>query len=114
MHPDEVPRIKIFTNALEEKFSVRTGSTRQRKINLDPGYLTEAKVVLTTTKDFSHRVYIGEGIYAEVTLRYSNADRKFITFEHTYPDFRTDIYTATFNKARHNLRSALKKIGQDI
>jgi hypothetical protein len=113
-HPNDVPRIKIFTSSVETEFAVQSGSTLRRRINLDPGYVTEAKVVLTTSKDFSHRVYIGEGIYAEVTLRYSNAERRFLPFDYTYPDYRTDAYTTLFKNARDSLRSALKKIGQDI
>ncbi|MGE5173567.1 MAG: DUF4416 family protein [Betaproteobacteria bacterium] len=107
--PGKLSSIKILTNILEKNYAVRDGQSYRRRVNLDPGYVTEAKVVLATTKDFAHRIYIGEGIYAEATLRYSTKERKFAPFEHTYPDYRTEAYLALFNSARENLRAALHK-----
>ena len=72
--PAVLSSIKRASNAIEDSFSVQSGSETKRRINIDPGYVTEAKVVLATTKDFSHRIYIGEGIYAEVTLRYGSQE----------------------------------------
>jgi hypothetical protein len=109
--PDELPDMKIFTDRIEKMFSIRTEGVLQRRINLDPGYVTEAKVVLATAKDFSHRIYIGKGIYAEVTLRYSVNDRSFMPFDHTYPDYRTETYRTLFNEARNVLRTDLKHYG---
>jgi len=74
--------------------------------------VTEAKVVLATTKDFSHRVYIGSNMYAEVTLRYSIKERQFTSCEYTYPDYRMDEYRAVFNQARELLRLALYSSGE--
>ena len=105
--PGNLPQIKLFTNRIEKAFAVPVGNTVRRRINLDPGYLTEAKVVLGTTKDYSHRIYIGSNIYAEVTLRYSTRDRRFIAFDYTYPDYRTDAYGKVFNEARELLRTAI-------
>jgi len=104
-----LPGIKVFTNEIEKNLSVQSGGELHRRINLDPGYVTEAKVVLATAKDFSHRIYIGAGIYAEVTLRYSNAERQFMPCEHTYPDYRTSEYRLLFNRSREILRSSLSK-----
>lgn len=109
--PAELPEMKLFTDGIEKAFSARSGGALKRRINLDPGYVTEAKVVLATAKDFSHRVYIGKGIYAEVTLRYSANDRSFMPCDHTYPDYRTEAYTTLFNNARDILRTALKDRG---
>ena len=63
--------------------------------------MTLAKVVLASTKDYSHRIYIGKGIYAEVTLFYQ--DKTFQPLLHTYPDYRSGEYVDLFNKARGNL-----------
>ena len=86
--------IKILTNKLEKKFSL----DGKRRINIDPGYLSLSKLVLLTTKDFSHRIYLGRGIYAEATLRYTN--KTFQPFEWSYPDYRSDDYVGFFNKVR--------------
>lgn len=109
INPDIFPRIKHFTHAIEERLSADSSSGSRRTINLDPGYVTEAKVILATTKDYAHRVYIGEGIYAEVTLQYGSKERSFITLPHTYFDFRADIYKNLFNKARGALRERLNR-----
>ncbi len=106
--PAVLPLLKRLTNSLEKEHAVYRAGLMRRCINLDPGYVTEAKVVLATTKDFSHRVYIGEGIYAEATLRYDAKKRSFLPHEVTYPDFRTEPYLMLFNEARERLRFALK------
>ncbi|MBA7675265.1 hypothetical protein ES703_83495 [subsurface metagenome] len=91
---EDLPKIKIFTNSLEKKFS----KEENRLINLDPGYLAPAKLVLTTTKDYQHRIYYGKGIYGEVTLRYKRGS--FIPWEWTYPEYRTKEYIKIFNHIR--------------
>ena len=62
----ELASIKVFTNSLEDSFAVNC----KRQINIDPGYITPANVVLATTKDYSHRIYLDKGIYGEVTTIY--------------------------------------------
>jgi uncharacterized protein DUF4416 len=106
--PGRLSQIKRFTNDLENNYAVNAVEGLRRRINLDPGYVTEAKVVLASTKDFAHRLYIGDGIYAEVTLRYSVKDRSFVPHEHTYPDYRTAPYLALFNSVREDLRTRLR------
>ncbi|MBC7254702.1 MAG: DUF4416 family protein [Chloroflexi bacterium] len=87
--PGELARIKRLTNDLEIAWADASG---RRRINLDPGYLTQAKFVLATTKNQAHRIYIGEGIYAEVTLIYRHG--AFEPLPWTYPDYRTPEYRA--------------------
>jgi hypothetical protein len=78
-------------------------------VNIDPGYVTESKVVLATTKDFSHRIYIGNRMYAEVTLRYRKDIRAFVALEHTYPDFRSAETQAWFARVREHLRASFRR-----
>jgi hypothetical protein len=61
-------RIKVWTNELEADFAEQSTGQIRRRINLDPGYLEPSKLVLFSTKNFSHRVYCGDGIFGEVTL----------------------------------------------
>jgi len=65
---------------------------------LDPGYLEEAKLVLATTKNYQHRLYLGRGIYGEVTLRYTK--KSFRSWEWTYPDYKTENYLEVFDCIR--------------
>jgi len=105
--PGQLPSVKHFTIDLEKQFATIESDFLRRRINIDPGYITEAKVVLATTKDFAHRLYIGDNVYGEVTLRYSTKARSFISHEFTYPDFRTEAYLELFNGVRESLRVAL-------
>jgi hypothetical protein len=109
MDPMALSSIKVNTIKIEKSLAVRSEGRALRRINLDPGYVTEAKVVLATTKDYSHRLSIGEGIYAEVTLRYGNKERSFMPLDHTYPDYRLETRIHMFNRTRELLRIGLQR-----
>ena len=96
--PDALPSIKLSTNEIEQMFADTTGGTPKRRINIDPGYVTHAKLVLASTKDFSHRIYIGSGIYAETTLRCAGGE--LVPLDTTYPDYRTPPALDFFNQVR--------------
>ncbi len=100
--PQALARIKIITNKIEHKLSIN----RRRLINIDPGYLGLSKLILASTKDYKHRVYLNKGIYAEATLFYRNKDFKF--WEWTYPDYKTAEYIAIFNKIREVYAAQIK------
>ncbi|HHT9107917.1 MAG TPA: DUF4416 family protein, partial [Candidatus Wunengus sp. YC64] len=68
--PDELAAIKVQTNLLEESITTSKKYSVERPINIDPGYINESRLILASTKDFSHRIYLRDGIYAEVTLNY--------------------------------------------
>ena len=104
--PEALAEWKLTANELERSWGLNARGGR--RVNLDPGYLTEAKVVLATTKDFPHRIYIGRSIYAESTLHYHKEIRSFQSVGHTYPDFRTAYCLKLFNQARKTLRSRLR------
>jgi hypothetical protein len=78
--PDRLAAVKLAAQELETRYARERGGRRDRRINIDPGYLEVGKVVLATTKNAAHRVYVGAGIYAESTLYFHNrqaADRVF-------------------------------------
>ena len=102
IHPKKLSEVKIITNRLEEKLSL----SRRRQINIDPGILSLSKVVLATTKDYKHRIYIDKGIYAEVTLYYQN--KSFCPWEWTYPDYKTLDYLRIFNEIRNIYHCQIK------
>ena len=91
---DELAAVKLATNELEERW--RTSSGRQ--VNIDPGYIAATKLVLASTKDAAHRIYLGQGIHAEATLLFSNGT--FQPHAHTYPDYATLDTVAFFNGVR--------------
>ena len=104
--PGTISEIKLKTIESEKQYLNEKGG---RRINLDPGYLDSAKIVLVSTKDFSHRIYLGNGIYGEVTLTYSGKDYQILPF--TYPDFRTSEYLDLFRKARDKYKHRIKGFG---
>lgn len=91
---EELAKVKNFTNDLEQQYVI--GGKRQ--INVDPGYLTHAQMVLATTKDYSHRIYLGQGIHAELT--YIISKKTFRSLEWTYPDYRKAWAIEFFGKVR--------------
>jgi hypothetical protein len=95
--PAELAGIKLATNAIEERYR-DGGWPVGRPVNLDPGYLELGKLVLASTKNHCHRIYLRDGIYAEVTLVYR--DKAFRGFEWTFPDYRTEEYHRFFLEAR--------------
>lgn len=92
--PQQISKIKVLTNRIEERLS--NGS--KRLVNIDPGYLDLAKLVLASTKDYVHRLYLDKGIYAETTLFYQ--DKSFQDWKWTYPDFRSKEQIEVFNQIR--------------
>lgn len=95
IHSAELMLAKHTAHCLEAAWCTPHG---QRRVNVDPGYLDLAKVVLATTKDYSHRLYIGSGIFAEVTLRFQQ--KSFQPWEWTYPDYRLPETLDFFNRLR--------------
>ena len=73
-----------------------------RPVNIDPGLITPAKLILATTKDHAHRIYLGRGIHAEVTLRY--VGRKWTPWPWTYPDYAAPTYHSFFDQVREMLK----------
>lgn len=106
IQPDNLSKIKIMTNEIEQQFLYE--NTKNRKINIDPGILSLSKFILATTKNYSHRIYIGDGIFAEVTLKYE--DKKFVAFEWTYPDYATETYRKILEKIREIYKEQIKTL----
>ena len=80
--PDVLPDVKIYANEIESDLADEGGN---RRVNLDPGLISGANLVLASTKAFYHRVYLRDGIYAEVTMFYQKGH--FHNLPWTYPDY---------------------------
>jgi hypothetical protein len=113
VHADRLPEIKLQTNALEKELAQAGLYPESRPINLDPGFLSLGKFSLATTKDQAHRVYLQDGIFAEVTLRFQ--DGTFVPWPWTYADYRLVVVVDFLNQAREFYRQRLgeeKKLKQ--
>ena len=102
--PGELADIKHQSNALEDEIA-QTAAGRvlgvSRPINLDPGYVEPSKLVLATTKNYSHRIYIGKSMYAESTLQYHKGCWQSWPF--TYPDYGSGAYDEFLSRVRERL-----------
>lgn len=99
--PDSLADIKNTTILIEKELSFEG----PRTVNIDPGYLEESKLVLASTKNFSHRIYLKNGIWAEVTLRYEKGD--FVVHPWTYPDYAQPLAIEFLKTVREKYRTQL-------
>lgn len=104
---DTLPDIKVAAEAIEREF-VAGG---RRTVNIDPGLLTEENFILATGKNFSHRVYLGNGVYADLTLMYREGEYRALPW--TYPDYATDEIRTFLGMVRESFRQARKGRTED-
>lgn len=101
--PEALAAIKLRTNELEQGWA----AAGRRKVNLDSGYVSMSKLVLATTKNYDHRIYLGRGIFAEVTLHYRSG--AFRPWPWTYPDYASAQYCELFAQIRRLYVSQLQQ-----
>lgn len=98
VRPETLPDIKLFTNDLESRLS----ADGNRRVNIDPGLLSEERLILATGKNYTHRIYLRDGIYADLTLMYQ--DGAYRAFPWTYPDYRDATLLGYLDALRNALR----------
>jgi len=103
--PGHLPVVKCGTNELEAVYAVEG----RRRVNVDPGYVSLAKLVLASTKNHAHRLYLGQGVYGEVTLTYQQG--RFRPWPWTYPDYASERYCALFDAVRGRYKAQLRELG---
>lgn len=104
--PEQIADTKHRSNDWESEFKSRFDFPEQRPINIDPGYVSEAKLVLVTTKDRDHRIYLRDGIFAEVTLHFRG--RQWTHQRWTYPDYQRADFQEFFTECRIWLREKIR------
>ena len=104
---DRLAEIKRQTNKYEQELA-QLYTSAIRPVNIDSGYIEQAKVILASTKNFYHRIYLGSGIFGEVTMHFKNNTYQF--FPWTYPDYQSKEYQEFFLKMRHIYRNQLRNM----
>ena len=99
----ELAAIKLTTNRLEQAYC----QNRRRRVNIDPGYLLYERFVLASGKNFSHRIYIGQCIYADLTLIYRKG--AFETLPWTYPDYADQPIRCFLERVRNKYAVDLRQ-----
>jgi hypothetical protein len=102
VRPESLPDVKLFSNHVEDEFSING----MRRVNLDPGYIAKAHLILATGKGYTHRPYLRDGIYADLTLIYEK--KSFRALPWTYPDYAEKKIIAMFNRVREGYAHRLK------
>jgi len=97
---------KTLTNAIEGQYAVE----HRRRVNLDPGYLLLERFVLATGKNYTHRIYQDDGIYADLTLIYQSG--AFHPLPWTYPDYQDPRLIEFLKKVRNKYSRDLKQVSQ--
>lgn len=103
--PEGLADWKTETNQWEAEAARHFPKDHPRPLNLDPGYLSQAKLVLATIKDRDHRLYLRKGIFAEVTLNFMGG--RWIHHRWTYPDYRAGEVLEFATQCRRRLRQHL-------
>jgi len=102
--PEALPDIKLATNEIEDNLA----SNLQRQINIDPGYISTANLILATGKSYTHRPYLRDGIYADLTLVYQG--KKFCSLPWTYPDYADQKQILMLGKIREKYLLQLRML----
>ena len=100
--PQQIAAAKVTSNHWEQAFIEQSDAAEERPVNIDPGYVTESKLVLATTKNRDHRIYLQQGIYAEVTLYFKAG--KWEKSRWTYADYQRADFQEFFTQCRDLLR----------
>lgn len=107
IRPDELVDRKPQTNDWEAAYAKLGRHAEIRPLNLDPGYLAPGKFALASTKDHAHRLYLGRGIYGEVTLVYQGG--KWLPREWTYPNYQRADYHEFLTRCRQRFLERLRE-----
>ena len=102
--PESLVEVKLFTNEME----AARAECGRRRVNIDPGYLCAERLVLATGKNYVHRVYLGCGVYADLTLVFSRGG--FTTLKWTYPDYAAPGMIAHLNALRAHYMVQLRAL----
>jgi hypothetical protein len=102
---EDIAEIKLKTNSYEKSLGV----SGRRRINIDPGCISAERLILVTGKNYTHRVYLGKGIYADLTLIYQSGS--FRPLPWTYPDYGDGEIIELFNGVRTRYMDQIRRYG---
>jgi hypothetical protein len=102
IRPEGIVEAKLFTNEIENRYLKDT----RRRINIDPGYISLERLVLATGKNFTHRIYLSKGIYADLTMVYNKGSFK--PLEWTYRDYSDPDSIVYFNNIRERYKNQVR------
>jgi Domain of unknown function (DUF4416) len=102
IRPEEIVQVKLVCIRVENEYSL----AGKRQINIDPGYISLERLILTTGKNYTHRIYLSKGIYADLTLVFRKGS--FVSLQWTYPDYADPTVIGYFNEVRARYKAQLR------
>lgn len=106
IRPEAIADIKLQTNGLEKRYLQES----RRRVNIDPGYVALERLVLATGKNYTHRVYLSKGVYADLTLVFHQGS--FQTLAWTYRDYADPVVIGYFNDIREHYKNQLRGLAE--
>jgi hypothetical protein len=103
IRPENLIEVKLKTNHIEKQHL----ESDKRRINIDPGYIALERLILATGKNYTHRIYLGQGIYADLTLIYQRGT--FQPLEWTYRDYSDPEMIDCFNQLRESYKNQVRQ-----
>lgn len=103
IRPEDLIEVKLKTNHIEKQYL----ELDKRRINIDPGYIALERLILATGKNYTHRIYLGQGIYADLTLIYQRGT--FQPLEWTYRDYSDPEMIDCFNRLRESYKNQIRQ-----
>ena len=104
--PEAIVDIKLRANELEKQY-LREG---RRRVNIDPGYVALERLVLATGKNYTHRIYLSKGVYADLTLVFHQGS--FQPLPWTYRDYADPVAIGYFNSIREHYKNQLRGLSE--
>lgn len=104
IRPLDIVEMKMAANKVENGH-LHDG---RRRINIDPGYISLERFILATGKNYTHRVYLSRGIYADLTLIFHKGS--FMPLQWTYKDYASPEIIGLFNEVRERYKRQLRGI----
>jgi hypothetical protein len=101
--PEYLVEIKLKTNEVEAHYCCEGN----RRVNIDPGFISPERLILATGKNYVHRVYLSKGIYADLTLLFQRGS--FRPLEWTYPDYADPEIRGLFDEVRKQYMQQLRE-----
>ncbi len=95
---DTLVEVKNWSMEQEEKYL----NGKDRSINIDPGLICLEQMLLISTKPYSHRIFLKDNLYAELTYQFNQG--RYSPLPWTYPDYLEDEVLDFFTSSRTRLK----------
>ena len=94
---EELVEGKLWADSFEQESSIEGA----RVVNIDIGIILKEQMLLSTSKPYSHRIFLRDGVWAELNYIFENKTYRFLPW--TYPDYQCEQKVALFNSLRQSL-----------